>query len=256
MPRTMLHPTVYVVAKDGASGSGTIIFSQRLKSRSSQKRPDGSVRRSTRHVPHTYVLTNWHVVDSNMLITYRKKRRMHRGAHVGATRIRGEVKHMALKVHVFEFGDKVSNLRKHKYIADIVACDKERDLALLRLRTGRIFSYVAPLSRKRVMLVWDEPVKLLGCATDEPLIVEGRVGGMRKWASEKVSLIATVSNITTGDSGGGLYRYSASRKRYELIGVLSKGLGSVDPSSVTYSVPIRTVHEFIKKNGFGFMLDE
>lgn len=252
MPRTVLSPTVYVSAK-GSSGSGTLIFSERLISRSTHKRPDGSVRRSTRHVPHTYVITNWHVIDSNMLITYAKKRRMHHGAHVGAMRAKWEVKRSPLKVQVFEFSEKVGTLKKRKYVADIVACDKERDLALLRLRTGRIFTNVASLSPKRVRLEWNEVVKFVGCATEEPLITDGKVGGVHRWKGEKIGLTATVSLVAQGDSGGGLYRHSESRDRYELIGVVARGHGQEDLAAVTYSVPIRTVYEFLERNSFGFI---
>ena len=252
MPISMLRPAVLVENKNGSYGSGTVIFSARISSTVVQEK-EGVVKKIRRQIPHRYVLTNLHVVEDSILFCYRKKR-----AHaLGRTKSAHEkwtVRRLPLTVTAFEFGADIRSLKKTKYTADIVACDKEHDLALLRLRTGSNLNHVAHLAPRESALELLRPVWAVGCPLEvNPFLTDGRIGGTDEGG--RTMRMLSSNPIYSGNSGGPLYIFSEERKRHEVIGVVtSVGHDANAPVSHTaYSIPIKKVWDFLEKSGYGFI---
>jgi len=249
----MLAPTVRIhpAKGKGGVGSGVVIFSSRLTVRIAHRKTSKKRTMETLKIVHTYVLTNWHVIDENISFTYAKQRRMHLG-RLSAVREKWEAKRKPLEVQVFTFGEQVSRQRKRKYMADIVACSKEMDLALLRLRSRHLIADVAPLAPQSVRLPWFMDVWAVGCPKGlTPIATKGNPSGM--WTNEeKKTRLMTTTPTTDGNSGGGLYYKSLKRDRYEVMGIVTEC--ESDAPHINYCVPIKTIYEFLEKHGFGFIL--
>ncbi|MEK7628055.1 MAG: serine protease [Patescibacteria group bacterium] len=237
MPQSMLSSSVLIENKNGSSGSGTIIFSGKHA-----READGRV--------HTYVLTNWHVIDPSML--FRFTRPHTRRAHAkGEQRERWKVKRLAVKVTVYRYAAS-GVMSEISHQADIVACDKEKDLALLRLRTGNLLPCARFAARTHVVETFGK-VWAVGCPIGySPFPTEGIVGGIKK-AGRALRILASTP-IFFGNSGGGLYQLH-DETGHKLIGVTTE-VGSDDGVAVAHlslSIPIRSVYEFLERHSFGFI---
>lgn len=241
MTHRMLQSTVFIKGIMG-TGSGTIIFSQPVTNGAERK---GKPR------ARTFVLTNWHVVDENVLFRFSKKYGQSGSKRPMTARERWEVTRIPLMVSVFDFKPEIVDLKYMEYKADIVACDKSQDLALLRLRSGRVFPSVAQFAPRDFKCTWaNSEAWAVGCpAGSHPFHSDGEIKGINE------ARIFSTTQIHFGSSGGGLYRLADGH--YELIGVTttveSETVAGGVISHMAYSIPIKVVCEFLEKNNFGFI---
>ena len=194
----MLYPTVLVAVGSG-SGSGTVIFSDMHEDEYA-----------------SLVLTNWHVVRSAITV-------LEEWDSQKQQKIEKETRR-PVKIEIFEYNDYSKSIGTTGRTAAIVAYDKKRDLALLRIDDReRSIDHVAILYPEN---------KDSGPLGSAPIIF--------------------------GNSGGSGYVMSP-RGTYELIGVPSMvsayGWGSV-VSHMGWWRPISEIRIFLRENQYGFVLGD
>ena len=230
----MLYPSVRVKVGSGG-GSGTVIFSGKY---------DGE--------QHTYVLTNHHVVSSNITIKEEwsnKEQKM--------------VKYESLSpvtVEWFDYNDLSREVGTRGKTADIVAYDATNDLALLRVRDKESqIKYVAKLAPEDRTLFLFEEVYAVGSGLGQPPFptygmlsnLDQRIKGLR--------YIFASAPIIFGNSGGTLYHYETACDCYEMIGVPSKMSGSWSSGPVTHmgwAIPMDRIYDFLRGNDKHFIWGE
>ena len=232
----MLYPTVLVRVGNG-SGSGTVVYSKLDEEQKYE----------------SFILTNWHVIQSNVLIknewNSEKKERID-------TETRRPV-----NVDLWEYNNFSTSVGTIGRVAEIVAYDKGRDLALLQVEdTERPMPYVATLYPEGV----DEgpwifqTVYAVGAGMGKPPFpTTGLLAGYSRDQDGRDLYLASAP-IIFGNSGGSLYVYS-SRNKYELIGVPSMvsayGWGNVI-THMAWSRPISEIRIFLRENNFGYILGD
>ena len=232
----MLYPTVLVRVGNG-SGSGTVVYSKLDEEQEYE----------------SFILTNWHVIQSNVLIknewNSEKKERID-------TETRRPV-----NVDLWEYNNFSTSVGTIGRVAEIVAYDKGRDLALLQVEdTERPMPYVATLYPEGV----DEgpwifqTVYAVGAGMGKPPFpTTGLLAGYSRDQDGRDLYLASAP-IIFGNSGGSLYVYS-SRNKYELIGVPSMvsayGWGNVI-THMAWSRPISEIRIFLRENNFGYILGD
>ena len=232
----MLYPTVLVRVGNG-SGSGTVVYSKLDEEQEYE----------------SFILTNWHVIQSNVLIknewNSEKKERID-------TETRRPV-----NVDLWEYNNFSTSVGTIGRVAEIVAYDKGRDLALLQVEdTERPMPYVATLYPEGA----DEgpwifqTVYAVGAGMGKPPFpTTGLLAGYSRDQDGRDLYLASAP-IIFGNSGGSLYVYS-SRNKYELIGVPSMvsayGWGNVI-RHMAWSRPISEIRIFLRENNFGYILGD
>jgi len=121
MHEKIIYPMVQVRA-EAAGGSGTVIYSEKQ---------DGG------DAYDTYVSTNWHVVAKS--ISVKDKYQSIYGRNLPWE----ERAPVEVRSYIYSDVSFLESTRSSQ--ADIVAWDKDHDLALLHLRTRRQYEYVADL---------------------------------------------------------------------------------------------------------------
>ena len=232
----MLYPTVLVRVGNG-SGSGTVVYSKLDEDQKYE----------------SFILTNWHVIQSSVLIknewNSEKKER-----------IDSETRR-PVNVDLWEYNNYSTSVGTIGRVAEIVAYDKGRDLALLQVEdTERQMPYVAALYPEGV----DEgpwifqTVYAVGAGMGKPPFpTTGLLAGYSRDQDGRDLYLASAP-IIFGNSGGSLYVYS-SRNKYELIGVPSMvsayGWGNVI-THMAWSRPISEIRIFLRENNFGYILGD
>ena len=232
----MLYPTVLVRVGNG-SGSGTVVYSKLDEEQEYE----------------SFILTNWHVIQSNVLIknewNSEKKERID-------TETRRPV-----NVDLCEYNNFSTSVGTIGRVAEIVAYDKGRDLALLQVEdTERPMPYVATLYPEGA----DEgpwifqTVYAVGAGMGKPPFpTTGLLAGYSRDQDGRDLYLASAP-IIFGNSGGSLYVYS-SRNKYELIGVPAMGAaygwGNVI-TQMAWSRPISEIRIFLRENNFGYILGD
>ncbi len=118
------------------------------------------------------------------------------------------VKEATVEVEVFEDGKFV------KYPAKLVGGDHDADLAMLRIRTGKIFP-AAPLSAKITEFSLGQPMVSFGCNKGEdPTQMDMKLVAINRYDGPP-NLVCTI-DPSSGRSGGGLFTAKG-----ELVGVCS-----------------------------------
>ena len=232
----MLYPTVLVRLANG-TGSGTVIYSELDENQSYA----------------SYVLTNYHVIQSYIKIT--KVWSPEKNKHVETENRR------PVNIDLWEYNNFSTAIGTMGRIADIMAYDKSRDLALLRVKdTERQMPYVATLYPEGL----DEgpwifqTVYAVGAGLGKPPFpTMGLLAGYGR-DQDGNELYLSSSPIIFGNSGGSLYVYSP-RRTYELIGVPSMvsayGWGNV-VSHMAWSRPIAEIRIFLRENKYGFIIGD
>ena len=213
-----------------AGGSGTIIRSQEKS---------------------TYVLTCHHVVDDALSV------KKDWDSRLGKERKR-EFRQL-VKVEFFDWENVPHGNRPLNYSADaeIVAYDKDHDMALLKLRTLKPVAYVATVMAEGSFneLQIGFPVVACGAALlHDPVLTTGILTHMGDEIDYKDYYMSN-AQIIFGNSGGAMF--ADTTRGYEFIGVPSRidiaGWGS-PVTHLGYFSPITRVYEFIKEQVFGFLL--
>ncbi len=238
----MLYPTVMIDLTQGA-GSGTVIFSN---ARSDKSWEEEGV--------WTLVLTNHHVINNAITISEDFDPK------VGKS-IKRETRR-PVHVRLWDYNDYSTAVGTTGRVARILAWDKQRDLALLRLDDKeRIIKHVAHLWPEKVggpylfQTVW-----AIGSGmSNPPYPTQGLLSGISGKDNAGRSLYLSSSPIIFGNSGGSLWAYSKKRDKYELIGVPSMagayGWGSIVPH-IAWSRPIPEIRAFLRGNDFGFVIGD
>ena len=238
----MLYPTVMVDLGQGR-GSGTIIYSG-IREHESWK--DEKV--------WTLVLTNFHVIGSAVSIEeeFDSKR---------GKKIQRETRR-PVHVRLWDYNDYSTAVGTTGRVARILAWDKHKDLALLRLDDKeKILENVATFWPEYVggPYLFQKTWAVGSGLGNPPYPTEGLLSGISGKDPKGRSLYLSSAHIIFGNSGGSLWAYSKSRDRYEMIGVPSMvsafGYGTV-VTHIAWSRPISEIRTFLRDNDYGFILGD
>ena len=240
--KEMLYPTVMVDLAQGA-GSGTIIFSDFRKHISWK---DEGI--------WTLVLTNHHVVDDAISImdAFDPKK--------GKT-VQKETRR-PLHIRLWDYNDYSTAVGTTGRVARILAWDKDRDLALLRLDDKeRVIKSVATFWPEKMggPYLFQKTWAVGSGLGNPPYPTEGLLSGISGKDKQGRALYLSSAPIIFGNSGGSLWAYSKKRDKYEMIGVPSMisafGWGTPIPH-VAWSRPISEIRAFLRENDFGFVIGD
>ena len=232
----MLYPTVLVRVGTG-SGSGTVIYSKQNEEQKYE----------------SFILTNWHVIQNYVKLS--KVWNSDKKEHVETENRR------PVNIDLWEYNNYSTAVGTIGRLAQIMAYDKSRDLALLKVEDEeRAMPYVATLYPEDL----DEgpwifqTVYAVGAGLGKPPFpTMGLLAGYGR-DQDGNSLYLSTSPIIYGNSGGSLYVYSP-RNHYELIGVPSMvsayGWGSV-VTHMAWSRPISEIRNFLRDSSYGFILGD
>lgn len=205
----ILYPTV-MVGTGRDSGSGVVLYSKSRRGKGWE----------------TFIITNYHVIA--WTLKAKPKRR--------------------IKVTSFKYKNWSLNIGENVFDAVVVAYNRKRDLALLKLRSKSKQKYVAKLHSKNIenIHIFDE-VYTCGCSLRyPPVVTSGYVSGLDgyQWL--------VTSSITSGNSGGGAYL-----KNRQLIGISCEtGVDNkIDVNHMCFLVPINVIYNFLEKKRFQFIYD-
>lgn len=230
--RELVLPVVRIQARN-AIGSGTVIASR-------QNAGGGH---------STYVLTNQHVVDGLISVQNR-----------WSTLLKREVKTDVLGVPVVEFFEyrwASRNIGATGVEADIVAYDKDEDLALLKLRRDKPAEAVAKLYQRghEHELRATMGVYCVGAGLGEPpVITAGMISQFNREIDNREYWLTTALSIF-GNSGGALF----VEDTHEFIGVPARiaveggFFGSQAITHLSYAIPITRVWQFLEDQRFRFI---
>ena len=232
----MLYPTVLVRLERG-TGSGTVIYSKLNEDQEYE----------------SYVLTNNHVIQTYVKIS--KIWDSELKEHVETENRR------PVNIDLWEYNNFSTAIGTMGRIAEIVAYDKSRDLALLKVKdTERQMPYVATLYPEGLDNgPWIfQTVYAVGAGLGKPPFpTMGLLAGYGRDQDGNELYLASAP-IIFGNSGGSLYVYSP-RRTYELIGVPSMvsayGWGNV-VTHMAWSRPIAEIRDFLRENKYGFILGD
>jgi len=232
-----LYPVVRVFAEK-AGGSGTIVYSEQDPENKEEN--------------ITLVLTNHHVIDD--LISHKEewdsllKRKKEK-----------EFKKKA-KVERFEYVRMSTVDSSNRYDADILAYDKNEDLAILRINSPRKFEYVANLIPKKEIknLRLFQDVVVGGCSLlHEPFCNFGQITFLTEEIDQKQYLM-TNSNSVFGNSGGALFL----KETGQMIGVPSRitgiqlGFGVDIMTWMGFAAHPKRIYGFLEEQELKFIWDK
>jgi S1-C subfamily serine protease len=223
------------VVRIDTSGSGTVIYSQ----------DHGEAPKKNFE---TYILTNYHVVGDQIKITEvwspQKSKKVKRETRAPVT------------AFWFDYVRCARSVGTRGRLADIIAHDEQRDLAILQLR-----DYERGVDKVANMLPEDDIPKLgqrvwaVGAGLGyPPSMTSGEMAFSEQIINGYRYQLATAP-IIFGNSGGALFARSADRRRYEIIGVPSRvsAAGFQAITHMGWSIPTETVYEFLRENFLGFI---
>lgn len=212
-----------------AGGSGTIIYSK-----------DDS----------TYILTCHHVVDT--VISVKKEW----DSKLGRDRKR-EFRQI-VNCEFFDYENMPHGHRPINYSldADLIAWDRDHDMALLKLRTLKPSKYTAQLPKLEDIVNFDVGSKLVavGCALGhDPILTEGIITHQGDEIDFKDYWMGN-AQIIFGNSGGAVF--SPLDGSYQFVGVPSRvaisGWSAV--THIGYFSPISRVYKFFDEQLYHFLI--
>ena len=225
--RELLLPVVRIRA-DNTGGSGTVLYSK-----------SGS----------TYVLTNFHVVETMIKVDTRWSVLLKRDVKVD---VLGTV-----DTHFFEYRWKSRTVGEKAVQADIMTYSKEEDLALLKLRSDSEPPGVARLYPRgeEYKLLATMPVFCVGSGLGEPpVITSGMLSQFGREIDRREYWLNTAPAIY-GNSGGALFL----AETHQFIGVparLGVSISGFSAQAVThlqYAIPITRIYNFLEHELFRFI---
>ena len=238
----MLYPTVMVDLGQGR-GSGTVIYSGTRKPKSWK---DEKV--------WTLVLTNYHVIQSAVNIEEEFSSKMGKNIQKETRR--------PVHIRLWDYNDYSTAVGTTGRVARILAWDKHKDLALLRLDDKeKILENIATFWPEHVggPYLFQKTWAVGSGLGNPPYPTEGLLSGISGKDQKGRSLYLSSAPIIFGNSGGSLWAYSKSRDRYEMIGVPSMvsafGYGNV-VTHIAWSRPISEIRTFLRDNDYGFILGD
>lgn len=233
----MIYPTVRVRAGK-AGGSGLIVYSK-----PTPNNPDKY---------ESYIMTCHHVIEQ-AIKTVKKK-------HPFADRfIDSEVREL-VQVEIFEYEDMSTIVGATQYNADIMAWDKQFDLAILKLQSSKKMAYVAKIFPKGKSDLIKLCMRACSCGCSlghEPILNYGNISGKHDIIENEKYWLSTANTIF-GNSGGSDFL----EETHEYIGVTARISGyqlgfSVDIITwMGFIIPIDTIYEFWDDQLFMFIYDK
>lgn len=228
----VLKPCVRVRTKR-AGGSGTVIYSKGEKEVS------------------TYVLTNEHVIDDAVRVVEKWDPILQKNTKRDERDI--------VEVQFFTYRWQSRVVGANTIEAEIVAYDKDEDLALLKLRGTDPVPAVAKLYPRgqESKLMVGEPILTVGCGLGEPpVLTQGLLSVFGREIDSKEYWLCTAPSIY-GNSGGATFLAES----HEFIGVPSRiavtgWLGTSAVTHLSYSIPITRVYDFLEQQVFRFIYDD
>ena len=216
------------------AGSGTVLYS---------KQHEGKW--------ESYILTNYHVISDQITI-----REVWDG--MKGKKVKRETRE-PVTAFWFDYVRCSRSVGTRGRIADIVAHDEQRDLALLKLRdTERGVVRIAHMLPEEQSPKLGQTVWAVGAGLGYP---PSMTSGEMAFAEQVINgyryQLATAP-IIFGNSGGALFAYSDIRKKYEMIGVPSRvsAAGFQAVTHMGWSIPTETVHTFLRDNFHGFIVGD
>mgnify|MGYP003147493118 CR=1 FL=1 len=216
------------------SGSGTVLYSKQHNA-----------------VWESYILTNYHVIADQITI-----REVWDGMQ--GKKIKRETRE-PVTAFWFDYVRCSRSVGTRGRIADIVAHDEQRDLALLRLRdTERGVDRIAYILPENESPKLGQTVWAIGAGLGyPPSMTSGEMAFSEQMINGYRYQLATAP-IIFGNSGGALFAYSEDRKQYEMIGVPSRvsATGFQAVTHMGWSIPTETVSIFLRDNFHGFIIGD
>ena len=230
----MLYPTVRV--RTGvAGGSGTVIYCKQCPGKEGYE---------------TYVLTNCHVVDSNIKIEKKWSSLLKREIKVDV------LSECSIEFFDFEYGSWESGHLAYK--GDIVCYDKDMDIALLKLKSEREIKNVVTLFPKdmhKERLRMFQPLFAIGCGLGHPpLVTQGVLTGFTDVIDNHPYFLSSAATIF-GNSGGAVFLADS----YEFVGIpsrISVNISAFSADAIThmsYFIPITSIYKFFDDQMFHFI---
>lgn len=234
----VLYPVVRVRA-NRAGGSGTIIYSQ----------PDPQNKGDFL----TFILTNWHVIESAV-----------KTEESWDSVLKRDIKKEVLEpvqVEVFDYVHLSTVNSSNSHRAEIVAYDKNHDLAILRLHSPKEYPYNAelmdPEEAKEFKLF--SPIWTSGCSLGhDPFANPGYITFLNETIQSKLFWMCN-ANIIFGNSGGGVFCGETGKQIgvTARVTVLPTGLFSVDITTwMGFLIPTERIFDFFEKQELCFLYDD
>ena len=239
----MFYPTVRVRTKK-AGGSGTVVYSQKNEK-------DGEI--------YTYVITNQHVIADSVHLEKKWDPVLKR-------KVDKEILD-TVNVEFFRFNNYSHTIGSFAVEADIVAYSEVeggQDWALLRVRDKENKAdWVAnlfPLQDIENVHIFDETYAVGASLGHPPVASNGMITYMDDEIDHYKYWMSSAPTIF-GNSGGAVYRWSGTRKKYEYIGIPSRisiqpmGFSADAITHMGYFIPIDRVYKLLEDNDFQFIYD-
>lgn len=224
------------VKTEKVGGSGTIIYSA----------PSENTK-----IYSTYVITCHHIISSALSV------RKDWDSKLGREKKR-EFRQL-VTTEFFDWSNVPHGSRPVNYSTDaeILAYDKDHDMALLKLRTVKTASYVAEILHPDYVegLRVGHPVWAVGAALlHDPILTDGIITHMGDDIDFKYYWMSNAP-IIFGNSGGAVFAETSNG--YKFIGIPSRvaivGWSSV-VTHIGYFSPVTRVYEFFREQLFDFLI--
>lgn len=219
------------VRTDTAGGSGTIIYSK-----------NGS----------SYILTNHHVVAGSIEIEERWSALLKSNRKTDTFKV--------VAAHLFTYQWSSRAVGGTSIQSDIVAYDKDEDLALLKMRSDYDIDNVAdlfPRNSEGDLRVGMKVIAIGAGLGEPPVQTEGLLSQFGREIDRREYWLNSAPTIF-GNSGGSLFL----KNTLQLIGVPSRiavsmaGFSADAITHLSYSIPITRIYDFLEAQRFRFIYDE
>ena len=238
----MFYPTVRVRTKK-AGGSGTVVYSENYKDE-----------------VYTYVITNHHVIADSVHLEKKWDPVLKR-------KIDKEILDTVF-VEFFRYNNYSHTVGSFAVEADIVAYSEVnggQDWALLRVRdkenTADWVANMFPLDDIDNVHIFDEVYAVGASLGHPPVASDGHISYMDDEIEHYKYWMSSAPTIF-GNSGGAVYRWSSTRKRYDYIGIPSRisiqpmGFSADAITHMGYFIPIDRVYNLLEENDYQFIYDD
>ncbi len=237
MHQEMLYPSVRIKVSGGGA-SGTVVYSSEYEGQQ-----------------HTYVLTNFHVISSNIKVGDEWSPQEQKQVKVE--------RRSPVMVEWFDYNDLSREVGTRGKTADIVAYNENLDLALLRIRDKEAtIKHIAKLAPENRVLHLFEAAWAVGSGLGQPPFpTQGMISNLDQQINGNRYIFSSAP-IIFGNSGGSLYHYEESNQSYEMIGVpamgavIRLGWGGSTVEHMAWAIPMETVYKFLRDNRFHFIWGE
>ena len=231
----MIYPVVRITTGN-AAGSGTIIYSKL----------DGYD--SGKETYSTYALTNHHVVESAITIS-------EEWDSVIGEDVKKE-KRGIIYVEIFQYKNLSVPVGTLKVEAEILAYNRDEDMALVKLSSEKKADYVAalyPRNKGNDLHVMDETVAV-GCSLGFPPLPTTGIITRKNFQINSLPYHMSSSQIIYGNSGGAMFLDAPG----QLIGIpsLVPVVGWATPiMHMGLFIPIDRIYDWLEKEHYDFLFD-